>query len=569
MSKRTIEKKILLPFLLVVILPILASGLSSYWTVSNAYQQQMFLATEQTIDSWFSIQERIRGYRDDGRINNDDYEELLGELQVEVGDLQPLTPISAEQEVRPDGWTRLDDTLIGKQHWVYVVTDPFTSIQYEYPIELSVWTEAMQEVQKYTVLVVIIASIIAVQLTIILSHHIAKPIRKLAEFCRSIGEGGTTLPPEHVYQGRRDEIEILGESLKEMIESLEQKNDSLKQMKDFQERLLNGTLLGIYTITLDGQILLKNEKWKRIETSVPTFQDKVDRWLKDPHQESEVQEQWQLESTNGRKDLLVKKVPLEDSEGSIVALLCTVEDITSVKRIETKIETINRLTSLGRLSAQIAHEIRNPLAGMKTTSQVLKKRLTLDEKERQLFNMIETEIDRLNKTITKMLVFSRPREANREIVAFMDVFRESNRLIEQARRSKGISVIERIDPAVTVYIDRDHLKQILLNVLINATKAVDAGGRMEVKAYDNGPYTFVEVTDNGSGITKEDLPKLFDPFFTTDTKGTGLGLAVVQQLVLQNDGEVKVESNPGEGTTFTLIFLRNEGKEVGAENSND
>ena len=200
------------------------------------------------------------------------------------------------------------------------------------------------------------------------------------------------------------------------------------------------------------------------------------------------EEVWQLPSRQGDKYLRMSKVPLTHEDGKVVGILCTAEDVTERKKIEDRMERVDRLASLGEIVAGLAHEIRNPLAGMKTTSQVLRKRLRLDAQNEALFTSIEHEIDRLNKTVTSLLLFSRHQELEQQTVRVSEVLTETLRMLSKSVKEKEILVKEQVDPSATVYVDPDHLKQILLNLLMNAVKFTGKKGSMHISAKTEEPY---------------------------------------------------------------------------------
>lgn len=556
MKQMPIERKILIPFLIVVILPVIAIGGVAYWSGFQTYQENKFNEIEQTMAQWFTLENEL--FREDRPEQRQDFVKKWTDQNPGFRNVKPVRE-RPEFVGKEDGWHQIDSQTFWEQEWIYVQTNPVTGERYVYPLTLMMWTEDLVEVQKYTLLMIMIAGIAAVQLTIILSHHIAKPIRQLADFCRSIGTGRVNDVSLEDLEGRQDEIAVLSQSLQEMVQNLAEKNDSLLRLKEFQDTILQSALFGIYTIDLDGRFLSNNLKWRQLTEGIPLFQERVDRWLQHSLSDEHMhlvpcEEMWQLPSGQGDKYLRMSKVPLTHEDGKVVGILCTAEDVTERKKIEDRMERVDRLASLGEIVAGLAHEIRNPLAGMKTTSQVLRKRLRLDAQNEALFTSIEHEIDRLNKTVTSLLLFSRHQELEQQTVRFSDVLTDTLHMLSKSVKEKGILVKQQVDPSATVYVDPDHLKQILLNLLMNAVKFTGGEGTIHISAKMEGDRTQLKIADNGEGIDERIRNKIFDPFFTTDPGGTGLGLSVVHQLTLQNGGEIDVTSQKGAGTTFTLLF---------------
>ncbi|QSQ08893.1 Sporulation kinase E [Koleobacter methoxysyntrophicus] len=244
---------------------------------------------------------------------------------------------------------------------------------------------------------------------------------------------------------------------------------------------------------------------------------------------------------------------LKNEEGNIKGALCSFNDITERKEFESKIDKIDRLASLGELAAGLAHEIRNPLAGIKTSTQVLANRTEQNDANVLLFDKIISEIDRMNKLITDLLNFAKPPASRLEKRDITKIIRESAKFLEEHFRKCKVNITFNFPlKEYFVLVDGYQMKQIFLNLFMNAIKAMPEGGRISVYIAAKGDFIEIYVRDTGKGISQENLPRIFDPFFTTDPKGTGLGLSVVQKLVIQNGGEIDVKSELNKGTTFCI-----------------
>jgi two-component system sensor histidine kinase HydH len=166
------------------------------------------------------------------------------------------------------------------------------------------------------------------------------------------------------------------------------------------------------------------------------------------------------------------------------------------------------------------------------------------------------EVDRLNRVITELLEFSRPMELKRKAADLAVLVRQALGTIEGQARERGIAVQAHLPPGLPVAsIDPDRMTQVFLNLFLNALAAMDRGGVLTVGiARQDDDSLRVSVTDTGTGIRKEDLGRVFDPYFTTKPSGTGLGLAIVHRIVEAHGGEIRLESDPGKGTTFTVLL---------------
>ena len=236
---------------------------------------------------------------------------------------------------------------------------------------------------------------------------------------------------------------------------------------------------------------------------------------------------------------------------------------------------VDKLASLGELSAGMAHEIRNPLAGIKTSAQVLAKRLT-DSSEKILIDGVLSEIDRLNKIVTDLLNFSRPTSPILASVDISLIIERALELVSEKIKKSGIHLVRDYEQNLPeVMIDNLQIQQVFLNLLLNAIKAMPEGGeltislkairdRAKIKERFPGSYTlsfahengFIQITfnDTGHGIDKGNIAKVFNPFYTTDPSGTGLGLPIVHKLLEKNNGCVHIDSAKGEGTSVILLF---------------
>lgn len=220
--------------------------------------------------------------------------------------------------------------------------------------------------------------------------------------------------------------------------------------------------------------------------------------------------------------------------------------------IDSRVE-VERRAALGNMAAGIAHEIRNPLATISTTVHGL-KRSEQDAERRDMFDIMSSEILRADKTIQEFLNYARPREPMRETLAVKQVLKTIKTLIASTAHKAGITVILTGDSNLTIDVDQSHLRQILLNLSLNAIQATPEGGHVTLRVFrDNGRAVLV-VADDGCGMSAEDLARVLRPFYTTRAEGSGLGLSITKQLVEANGGVLEFETEFGAGTTVSVIF---------------
>lgn len=215
----------------------------------------------------------------------------------------------------------------------------------------------------------------------------------------------------------------------------------------------------------------------------------------------------------------------------------------------------DRLSALGELSAGLAHEIRNPLGSIEGAVQIL-RRPNLPEGTRQEFGKLaEEELNRLKGLVSHFLEFARPQIPRRQPTE-LAVLLEAVRILaaETAKMANTQVRIESSDNLPTVSLDPEQMKQVLLNLVINAIQAMRGGGEVVLRASRKAHFIAVEVRDEGVGIDDEDMERIFDPFFTRREGGTGLGLSIAYQIVSQHGGHIEARRNPERGMTFTVTF---------------
>ncbi len=256
--------------------------------------------------------------------------------------------------------------------------------------------------------------------------------------------------------------------------------------------------------------------------------------------------------------LSVAPLPLPDGSHGY---LYTFQDITEMKRYERTARMQQRLAAVGEMAAGIAHEIRNPLASMSGSMQMLRQELALTGDQAQLMDIVLKESDRLNQTIKSFLAYARPQKAELTRLDLGTLVRETALLLRNSpdvgeRHTVSVSLP---DGEVPVEGDESQLRQIIWNLATNGVRAMRDGGELRLSARNEPPngdpgHAVLEITDHGVGMTPEELEDIFQPFRGSFGQGTGLGLAIVHRIVTDYGGRVDVRSAPGQGTTFAVRF---------------
>lgn len=229
-----------------------------------------------------------------------------------------------------------------------------------------------------------------------------------------------------------------------------------------------------------------------------------------------------------------------------------------LKDSEEAVRRAEKLAAIGQLAAGIAHEIRNPLASMSGSIQVLRDELDLNPENKRLMDIILRESERLNRLITEFLDYARPYKPERAEVDFSGILSETLDVFEKGlSQGHGITIQREVSPGIKVYGEQERLREVLWNLFNNAVQSMPGGGRLTVSLKAEDGVAVAAIRDTGEGIEEKDIGRVFEPFFTTKTSGTGLGLATVYRIVEAHDGDIRVESKKGKGTLFTVSLPKN------------
>jgi two-component system sensor histidine kinase PilS (NtrC family) len=246
--------------------------------------------------------------------------------------------------------------------------------------------------------------------------------------------------------------------------------------------------------------------------------------------------------------------PLSGESGETSGMVITFQDLTDIRALEETSRRQDRMAAVGRLAASIAHEIRNPLAAMRGSIQMLRSEMDADTEQAQLMEIILRESDRLNKIVADYLNYARPRPAELKNVDISALVADTFKLLRNSAELSAGHVLEEElpDRPAIVSGDPEQLKQVCWNIARNALKSMPEGGKFSVALFDvDGNRLRLSFSDTGCGMTPEQVERLFEPF-NSNTGGTGLGLSIVYQIIRDHSGTINVRSLQGEGTTITV-----------------
>ncbi len=342
---------------------------------------------------------------------------------------------------------------------------------------------------------------------------------------------------------------------------------TLAQMKTYTENVVESMADGLISVDNDKKIVTlnrraaeflgdeeKNLKGLRISN---IFDLDIETLLKDQKMIIRDMEVEIKPPSGGRIPLSLSAAPLKDETGREMGLVLLLRDLREIRELQDKVRRSERLASLGRLAAGVAHEIRNPLSSIRGFAQYFMRRLKGQVEEQEYASIMVKEVDRLNRVISELLDFARPKKPHREPQALEEIIDYSLKLLQSEFSQLKIKVEKSFEPDLPkVEVDRDQISQAFLNLFLNSLESIEGEGKIKVslKRISQPPALEVAIMDTGRGIAREDLGKVFEPFFSTKRKGSGLGLAIVHQIVEGHGGNIAVDSQEGMGTTFRITL---------------
>jgi two-component system nitrogen regulation sensor histidine kinase GlnL len=243
-------------------------------------------------------------------------------------------------------------------------------------------------------------------------------------------------------------------------------------------------------------------------------------------------------------------------------IVVNVQDLTEVKRFERQLRRNQRLAALGTMAAGVAHEIRNPLGGIRGASQLLARNMNKDEGLKDFLNIIVREVDRLDRTVEQLLDFARPAKADMAPTSVGEPVERALALLKPEIEKSGVRVAKKVlSETRKINADAAQLTQLFLNLFLNSLQAMPDGGALTVTIREeasfidaDASFVVVEINDTGCGMPPQVVEQMFTPFFTTRESGTGLGLAISHRIVEEHEGAIDVVSEEGKGTTFIVSF---------------
>jgi two-component system, NtrC family, sensor kinase len=356
--------------------------------------------------------------------------------------------------------------------------------------------------------------------------------------------------------------------------SLQQKVAEYERLKDFNENIVESINVGIMALDMEDRI----ESWNaqmEVMYALPRWQALTQpvrsifpaEFVEDFYrvrQNASISNlyKFRLQTPAGEtRTVNVAIAPLVTRKFQVIGRLVIMDDITERVELEGQLSQADKLSSIGLLAAGVAHEVNTPLAVISSYTQMLAKQLQGDPQKSGLLEKITRQTFRASEIVNNLLNFSRTSGSEFGDVDVNKVITDTLALLEHQFKTSKVEVRSDLTPALSpIHGNPGRLQQVFLNLFLNAKDAMPGGGTLNVST-SNGEAISVRVTDTGSGIAPEHIHRIYDPFFTTKTtpkdgqaRGTGLGLAVTYGIIQEHAGKIRVESNPGAGTTFALDF---------------
>ncbi len=285
------------------------------------------------------------------------------------------------------------------------------------------------------------------------------------------------------------------------------------------------------------------------------FHGTKEPWAECPHQKTvEMREAFvkEVQDPYMGGTFIISSSPIFDMTGQFMGTVNVVSDITELNTLRQRVVKTERMAALGEVAARVAHEIRNPLVSLGGFAKRLEKKLEGNLKE--YADIISKEVERLEDILNDILSFVKETRIRKEAVYSNRLMEDVISLIGPEIAEKNITLVREFGEPLELFVDPNRIRDALLNIMKNAVQAIGTNGTIMLRTYRKNKFCVLEIKDTGPGIGQEDLPFIFDPFYTTKKGGTGLGLTVTHRIIEEHEGNIEVESRPGAGSTFRVLI---------------
>ncbi len=416
------------------------------------------------------------------------------------------------------------------------------------------------------------AVLLSTLLAALVSHISLAPLARISAQLDRISAGEFDAVPEPAAEpvGRGDELGQVSQKISQVGQQLRGVREIFSTLRENLNQIMSGLEDGLLLFTPDGRAVLVSpavEKFlgtpadallgRRVSEIFPAGHPLREALRIEGDQLQPVAAEVDLNGAarpeaSGRRAGVSVQVITEG--GSRMGALVTLRDLESLERIGTQLQVSERLSALGRVTAGVAHEVKNPLNSMRLWLENLKENLPAEQEEsRQAVRVLDKEIDRLDGVVKRFLDFTRPVELHLEETNLAELLGELVGVASPQVKSAGVEAVTQLPGDVPpANVDRQLLRQAVLNLVLNALEAMPEGGRLSVSLARRGEMAEISVADTGRGIAPEHRGRIFQLFFTTRPGGSGIGLASAFRVVQLHNGSIDFESEVGRGTTFRI-----------------
>jgi two-component system sensor histidine kinase AtoS len=408
----------------------------------------------------------------------------------------------------------------------------------------------------------------------IMASRITQPLEQVVQATIAAADGDLS---QHLDIHTRDEVEDLASNFNTMVreilaqrQQLEERLGQIIQLKSYNDMVLASMTNGMITLDLEARLVSANaaaqailgfegknwqgtsfrEMWPEDNALVglleKSLEGRTDYRNREIHFDT---------GTGHQRTLMVNSSSLQDGRKAIIGVLVVINDVTELKALEARMRQSDRLAALGTLSAGLAHEIRNPLAAIKTFVQLLPRKISNPVFLEKFQVTVPRELNRINDLIGSLLELARPPKLEFKMTSLTECLKQVADLYRDKLSAAHINLkIDEEGPLPQLWADGEHLSRAFSNLILNAMEAMPEGGTLSVSARPLEGRVLIQFSDNGKGINEAVIENIFNPFFTTKDTGTGLGLAITHKIIEEHNGNIEVVSTPGAGTTFTLTL---------------
>ena len=436
-------------------------------------------------------------------------------------------------------------------------------------VDSGLLVEEIQSGLRKGAIIVLVALVLSALLAAIVSGITLAPLRDITVQLERISAGqfDALHPGAQTLEASGDEFGLMSRKISQVGQQLRGVHEIFSTMRENMNSVMAGLEDGLLLFTRDARAVMVSpaaEKFlgapaseflgRRVTDIFPTGHPLRDALHIEGDELSEITAEADLQSSEGPRRVNVSVQAIQEA-GERIGALVTLRDLDSLESIGTQLRVSERLAALGRITAGVAHEVKNPLNSMRLWLENLKESLSYDGDgpAQQAVQVLDKEIDRLDQVVKRFLDFTRPMDVRLEATQLADLLTEVLEIAKPQLQKSNIQIAQLLPIDVPeVYVDRALLKQAVLNLVLNAAEAMPNGGQLRLVLSRRGEMAEITVGDTGNGIPQENKQKIFQLFFTTRPGGSGIGLASTFRIVQLHNGSIDFTSEVGRGTTFRI-----------------